>query len=133
MDAGSWWSSPNGECWQGLSRHILPVTRWLNCTSRTKREAMIDRPEIPKFSSESEEADWWYANREWVEQEFEQAAREGKLKQGSTVLNGIRAATGSNSLTVPLSADDLSRLRRLAAEQGQDEAAYAGALLHEAL
>jgi hypothetical protein len=94
---------------------------------------MIDRPKIPKFSSESEEADWWYANREWVEREFEQAAREGRPKTGSTVLDRIRAAKGSNSLTVPLSTDDLSRLRSLAAQQGQDEAAYAGALLHEAL
>ena len=109
------------------------MARIITGTLGTEREAMIDKPKIPKFSSESEEADWWYANREWVEQEFEQAAREGRLKQGSTVLNRIRAATGSNSLTDPLSADDLSKLRNLAAQQGQDEAAYAGALLHEAL
>jgi hypothetical protein len=44
---------------------------------------MIEQPSIPNFSSEAEEAEWWYANREWLTQEFLQAAKEGRLKRGS--------------------------------------------------
>jgi hypothetical protein len=92
---------------------------------------MSDERKIPQFASEAEEADWWYANREWLSEEFERAAKEGRLKRGSTVLERIRAA--QQLLTVPLTAEDLSSLRDLARRHGADEQSYAGALLHEAI
>lgn len=38
---------------------------------------------IPKFATEREEADWWFENRDLVEQEFLLAAKEGRLKRGT--------------------------------------------------
>ncbi len=29
-------------------------------------KSMIQKPKIPKFASEAEEAEWWYPNREWL-------------------------------------------------------------------
>jgi len=37
------------------------------------------------FANEKEEADWWYANRELVSDEFIKAAREGRLRRGSVL------------------------------------------------
>ena len=85
---------------------------------------------IPKFSSEAEEAEWWYANREWLAQEFVQAAREGTLKRGSTVVERIRAR---RSLVVPLSPDELARIHDHAQQRGMEDEIYAQVLLHEAL
>jgi hypothetical protein len=53
---------------------------------------MKDRPEIPKFASEEEEANWWFENRARVEEEFVEAARAGRLRSGSTVLSRARSA-----------------------------------------
>ena len=46
---------------------------------------------IPAFQSEADEAAWWYEHREELSQEFISAARAGKLKHRSTVLERIRA------------------------------------------
>ena len=51
-------------------------------------------PIIPNFTNEAEEARWWYENRDRLAEQFQQAARERGLKQGSTVLQRIRAARG---------------------------------------
>jgi len=85
---------------------------------------------IPKFKSEAEEAEWWYANREWLAQEFVQAAKEGTLKRGSTVVERIRAR---RSLLVPLSPDELAKIHDHAQQRGMEDGIYARALLHEAL
>lgn len=37
---------------------------------------------IPKFATETEEAKWWYENRELISDEFQKAAKEGRLKRG---------------------------------------------------
>jgi predicted DNA binding CopG/RHH family protein len=93
---------------------------------------MIEKPSIPKFSSEAEEAEWWYANREWLTQEFLQAAKERKLKRGSTVMERLRARE-LGSLTVPLSSDELAKIHNLAQRRGMEDATYARDLLHGAL
>ncbi|MBZ5624267.1 MAG: hypothetical protein LAQ69_37060 [Acidobacteriia bacterium] len=93
---------------------------------------MIEKPSIPNFSSEAEEADWWYANREWLTQEFLQAAKEGRLKKGSTVMERLRARQ-STSLTVPLSSDEFAKIHDLAQRRGMEDAMYARDLLHKAL
>jgi hypothetical protein len=93
---------------------------------------MIEKPSIPKFSSEAEEAEWWYANREWLTQEFVQAAKEGRLKRGSTVMERLRARQ-TGWLTVPLSSDELTKIHDLAQRRGMEDAMYARDLLHDAL
>ena len=37
---------------------------------------------LPKFATEAEEAKWWYDNRELVSEEFQKAAKEGRLRRG---------------------------------------------------
>ena len=92
---------------------------------------MIEEPSIPKFSSEAEEAEWWYANREWLTQEFLQAAKEGRLRTGSTVMERL-GGRQSASLTVPLSSDELAKIHGLAQRRGMEDAVYAQGLRHEA-
>jgi len=83
---------------------------------------------IPNFSSEAEEAEWWYENREALAEEFDLAERKGTLRFGSTAL---RLAKGE--VIVRVSPEDAATIQRLAAQSGQPEGAYAGAVLHEAL
>jgi hypothetical protein len=40
---------------------------------------------VPKFATEAEEAKWWYENDEKVSDEFEKAAKEGRLKRGGVM------------------------------------------------
>lgn len=37
---------------------------------------------VPKFATEAEEAKWWYDNRDKLSDEFEKAAKEGRLCRG---------------------------------------------------
>jgi hypothetical protein len=47
---------------------------------------MKNRLEIPKFAGEEEEAKWWFENRGKLEEDFMEAARTGRLRNGSTTL-----------------------------------------------
>jgi predicted DNA binding CopG/RHH family protein len=91
---------------------------------------MNNRIEIPKFASEEEEANWWFENRGMVEEEFLEAARTGRLRNGSTALRRAREA---NALTIHLSDADLAAIRHLAAQRGQNEDVCAASILHRAL
>jgi predicted DNA binding CopG/RHH family protein len=93
---------------------------------------MMEKPNIPNFSNEAEEAEWWYENREWLNQEFLRAAKEGKLKRGSTVMERLLARQ-SSSLSVPLSSDELAKIHDLAQRRGMEDAMFARDLLHKAL
>ncbi len=35
---------------------------------------------VPKFSSETEEAEWWYRNREMISRDLKEAIKAGELK-----------------------------------------------------
>ena len=83
---------------------------------------------IPKFDTEEQETEWWYQNREGLAEEFELARRKGRLRFGS---NALRLARGE--VVVRVSPEDAATILKLAAQSGQPEAAYAGAILHEAL
>jgi hypothetical protein len=49
-------------------------------------------PEMPKFATEREEADWWYKQREATGQEFVKAANNGVLMVGPSSHTGRLAA-----------------------------------------
>jgi hypothetical protein len=93
---------------------------------------MSDKPEIPRFNSEAEEAEWWYANRTWLTAQFQTAARSGNLKRGSTVLERVRGSK-PRALTLELPPEMLAKIHDLAIERGMGEAACAKELLLEAL
>lgn len=92
---------------------------------------------IPKFADESEEAKWWYDNRDKVSGEFLEAAKEGRLKRGSAMLllaeRGIKPVQPLPTTTIRLDPDDIAKARVQAAERGLRYQTYLKMILHEAL
>jgi len=86
----------------------------------------MEKLAIPKFNTEAEEAEWWYQNREALAEEFELAERKGTLHFGSAAL---RWAKGE--IIVRVSTEDAVTIQKLAAQNGQKEAAYAGEALRQ--
>ena len=83
---------------------------------------------MPKFNSESEEADWWASNPEFVLQEMKRAEAEGRLGRG-TMMRQMAA----KSTTIRLDEGDLSLARKLAERKGLRYQTYLKMLIHEAL
>lgn len=83
---------------------------------------------MPKFSSESEEADWWASNPDFVLQELKRAKAEGRLGHGS-----MMRQMAAKSTTIRLSTGDIARARALAERKGLRYQTYLKMLIHEAL
>jgi predicted metal-dependent hydrolase len=96
---------------------------------------------IPKFASEAEEARWWYENEELIAEEFEKAAKEGRLRTG-----GIRRlfrergipfpeerAKVTPTTTIRLDPDDIALARKQAEARGLRYQTYLKMIIHEAL
>jgi hypothetical protein len=94
---------------------------------------------IPKFATEAEEAKWWYDNRELVSEEFQKAAREGRLRRGG--VQRLMAERGIPfpqpqalpTTTIRLDPEDISKARVQAAERGLRYQTYLKMIIHEAL
>lgn len=89
---------------------------------------------IPKFTTEAEEADWWYANRDAVSAEFQHAAEEGTLQHGTAkrLAEEARARRGAEGI-IRLEREDIARAQAAAARQGLSYETYVRRLVHEAL
>jgi hypothetical protein len=73
---------------------------------------------IPAFTDEAEEAKWWFENEELIADEFEKAAKEGRLRRG-----GIRRLFAEKGIpfpepqkppvpaTTPLCPEDIAKAR----------------------
>ena len=94
---------------------------------------------IPKFATEAEEAKWWYDNRDKLSDEFEKAAKEGRLRRG-----GVQRLLADRGITVPpsqpipsttirLDPEDIAKARVQAAERGLRYQTYLKMIIHEAL
>ena len=83
---------------------------------------------IPKFENETDEANWAFENREGLANAFLQAAREGRVRQGTLKQRGITPPT-----TIRLAPEDISRARALAERRGLRYQTYLKMLIHEAL
>lgn len=96
---------------------------------------------LPKFANEDEEAKWWFENQELIADEFEKAAKEGRLRTG-----GIRRLLAERGLPVPeekarltptttirLDPDDIAKARVQAAKRGLRYQTYLKMIIHEAL
>ena len=86
---------------------------------------------VPKFRTEQEEADWWFANRDKVSAEFEEAARRGELKV--LTKEKLRERLASRPVTIRLPAADLELARKQAERKGMPYQTYLKSLLHETL
>jgi len=92
---------------------------------------------IPKFATEAEEAKWWYDNRELVSNEFQQAAKEGRLRRGGVMRllaeRGIKPPQPTPTTTIRLDPDDIAKARVQAAERGIRYQTYLKMIVHQAL
>jgi hypothetical protein len=68
---------------------------------------------VPRFESESDEAAWWFQNRDRIAQDFDRAAIEGKLTRGTVARRGNTPTT-----TIRLDPADISKARSLAQKRG---------------
>lgn len=94
---------------------------------------MSEKPSIPKFESEAEEAEWWDQHREETAQWLEEAVVAGKTTTLSAILKRARQRAGRASVTVDLDPADAARARTVATRRGVPLETYLKALLHEAL
>lgn len=92
---------------------------------------------VPEFATEAEEAKWWFDNRDKVGEEFEKAAKEGRLKTGGVARllaeRGIKPAQPLPTTTIRLDPEDIAKAREQAAERGLRYQTYLKMIIHEAL
>lgn len=82
---------------------------------------------IPKFKSESEEAEWWDSHPEVITELFLKAKKEGKIKR----LPAVRGATKPVTIRMPVA--DIEAAQELAEKRGLPYQTYIKGLLHQAL
>lgn len=83
---------------------------------------------IPKFESETDEANWAFEHREDLAAGFLEAAQKGLVRQGTLKQRGVTPPT-----TIRLAPEDISRARTLAERRGLRYQTYLKMLIHEAL
>ncbi len=83
---------------------------------------------VPRFKSESDEADWWYENRALVENIVD--------KHGKWVGKNIEvevALKPAKLISIRLPEPDLTRAKEIAAEKGMPYQTYLRSLVHQGL
>jgi predicted DNA binding CopG/RHH family protein len=91
-----------------------------------------ERTLVPKFKTEGEEAQWWYDNRDKVEDALIQAMDKGAIRRGTSQrLTG--EARASRNITIRMGEADLDLARKQAEEKGLPYQTYIKSVLHEAL
>ena len=93
-----------------------------------KRERIV----VPKFKTEAEEAQWWFDNREKVEDALINAMDNGTIRRG-TVQRLTSEARASRNVTIRMAEADLNLARKQAQEKGLPYQTYIKSVLHEAL
>ncbi|HLJ48300.1 MAG TPA: hypothetical protein VKU01_19935 [Bryobacteraceae bacterium] len=95
---------------------------------------MKKRHEIAVFESETEEAEWWYKNREELDKDFDEAAKEGSLKHlNDSTLKARLAASKSRVVSIRLPEADIELARQQATDRGLPYQTYIKSVLHQAL
>jgi predicted DNA binding CopG/RHH family protein len=91
-------------------------------------------PKIPRFTSESEEADWWAsrAGREYVKQKSADARSEGNRARGSSLITKMNRKS-SVQIAIRLPQADLAQARELAERKGLGYQTLLKMLVHEGL
>ncbi len=92
---------------------------------------MIEIPDsdrvVPRFENESDEADWWFENKDLIERDMAAA-----LASGRNVLRYKVAPVLQNNM-ITLDPADEQVARELAAKRGETYEAFVQRVLHEAL
>jgi predicted DNA binding CopG/RHH family protein/uncharacterized DUF497 family protein len=110
-----------------LLRHFRQIARTVPSTVRRWRRSMEKRI-LPDFKSEAEEAKWWFDHQDELLEDFEQAAKEGRLGRGTAA----RLADTSTT-TVGFDPEDIALAQEQASKKGLEYQTYLKMLVHEAL
>jgi hypothetical protein len=95
---------------------------------------MTEKLNIPKFESETEEAEWWDQHREETAHWLEEAVAAGATSSLSDILQRARERSGgAPTVSVRVDPADTARAFALAARKGVPCETYLRTLLHEAL
>ena len=91
-------------------------------------------PRIPKFKTESEEADWWAsrAGRDYVKQKSARAQSKGIEARGSSLVAKLNRKP-SVQIAIRLPEADLAQARKLAERKGLGYQTLLKTLVHEGL
>src|SRR5229473_306273 len=81
----------------------------------------------PKFKSEAKEAEWWDKNPDFIADQFEKAAKEGRI------LRGLPGRGATRSVTIRLAVKDVETAQTLAEKMGLPYQTYIKTILHQAL
>ena len=89
---------------------------------------------MPKFKSESEEADWWAsrAGRAYVKQKAAEAQSKGTTARGSSLVAKLNQKS-SIQIALRLPEADIARARKLAGRKGLGYQTLLKMLVHEGL
>jgi len=90
--------------------------------------------EIPRFTNEAEEADWWASRqgREFVKQKTDIARKKGVAPKGSRLVGQLNR-TASVQIALRLPEPDLAKARELATRKGIGYQTFLKMLVHEGL
>jgi predicted DNA binding CopG/RHH family protein len=89
---------------------------------------MATKLAVPKFATDAEESEWWYAHREVVNEEIIEAFEQGRMKPSKLVQRGNTPTT-----TIRLDPADITKARAVAGRKGMPYQTYLKMLIHEAL
>ena len=89
----------------------------------------MEKTILPKFATETEEANWWYDNREALDDEFLQAVKEGRVSRRTEPHARVAVPT----TTIRLDPADIEMARTQAEKKGLKYQTYLKMILHEAL
>lgn len=84
---------------------------------------------VPLFANEQEEAAWWDAHPEALTDRFRSAGHQGAVRR----LSQTNLPGASETVTIRIPHEELTRARELAAKRGLRYQTYLKMLLHEAL
>jgi len=89
--------------------------------------------QLPKFESESEEAQWWFDHRNETAGWLDQAVADGRTTNLTGILQKRREAGPTPTVSIRIDPADVTRARLLAEKRGLRYQTYLKMLLHEAL
>ena len=92
------------------------------------------RLRMPRFKSESEEADWWAspAGRAYVKHRSAEARSNGTKASGSSLVRKL-SNKGSTQIAIRLPGTDLAQARKIAGRKGIGYQTLLKMLVHEGL
>ncbi len=95
-------------------------------------QTKADRPKVPRFKTEAEEARWWDNHKEMIEENLLEALRNGTAVRG-TARRLAREARASRNVTIRMAEADLDLARKQADKKGLPYQTYIKSVLHEEL